>query len=91
MFGVSMRPALGEALAREERVRLRHGLDDAAQQRYARAGEGTRRPLRLQLADAALDRLDADAVRLAFFLPAGGYATIVLREIGKGDEREAGR
>lgn len=90
MFGVSMRPALGEALAREEGVRLRHGLDERAQQRYARSGEGTRRALRLALGDATLERLDAEALELAFFLPAGGYATVVLREIGKGEEREAG-
>lgn len=46
-----------------------------------RAGlEMSRRPLRLPLTDLAWDFPSADSLRLRFSLPAGAYATAVLRE-----------
>jgi tRNA pseudouridine13 synthase len=83
MFGHKLRPAAGEALAREERILAGDGmaLDD-----FASGGgeaEGTRRaarlPVRIEIA------VEADGYRAAFELPKGSYATVVLRELVKGE------
>jgi tRNA pseudouridine13 synthase len=52
--------------------------------------DGARRPLRVPLADLALDAgQDAQGqyVRLTFALPPGAYATSVIREVCKSDDR----
>jgi len=43
--------------------------------------EPARRPLRLTMPDLAFEFLDETGLRLSFSLPAGAYATVVLREI----------
>jgi len=53
--------------------------------------EGTRRPLRCQLKNPAIDSgIDefGQYIRVAFDLPRGAYATIVLRELMKTDQAE---
>jgi tRNA pseudouridine13 synthase len=86
MFGHKLRPAAGEALAREARI-----LADAkiALGDFARGGgeaEGTRRPARLPVA-IALEPLQGpdDGYRARFELPKGSYATVVLRELMKSE------
>jgi tRNA pseudouridine13 synthase len=86
MFGHRLRPAGGEALAREERLLAAEGirLED-----FARGGgeaEGTRRAARLPAAIAV--EHEADGYRLRFELPKGSYATVVLGELVKGDGAE---
>jgi tRNA pseudouridine13 synthase len=66
--------------------------DDAAALRAGLEAEGLkqeRRALRLKPADLAWDWLDGDVLQLAFSLPPGTYATVVLAELG--DVRALGR
>ncbi len=80
MFGSRMLPAEGVPGARELQTLEEAGLhlDD-----FARGeGElrGTRRPYRFKLAGVDL-RVDDEGLMLVFDLPAGGYATSILREL----------
>lgn len=84
MFGAKMPRATGEEGRREDAV-----LADAAVtlDDLARAGdlaEGTRRVVRVRPEEMQIDR-DGDAIRFAFTLPSGAYATVVMREFMKSD------
>ena len=83
IWGPKMLPTTGEPARREAEVLGAFDLDEAD---VARAGEGTRRPLRIALSDpdisGGVDEHGA-YVRLAFELPRGAFATVVLREIMK--------
>ena len=90
MFGAKMRWPEREARRREERVLAAGGLDEAKLRAFASSGEGTRRPLRVPIRDAALAPLeDGTGVRVSFELPKGSYATVVLREMLHRDEDDA--
>ncbi len=68
----------------EDRVAQELGLDEVALERLGRLGPGSRRPLRWRLDDATLhtDQDEREAtISLRFMLPAGAYATEVLREL----------
>jgi tRNA pseudouridine13 synthase len=80
MFGAEMRWPEGEALVLEQAALARAGLDAEKLERFRRAGEGTRRPYRFRLIEPSVTS-DADGLVLSFVLPAGAYATIVLREL----------
>jgi len=83
MFGHKLRPAAGEALAREEALLAAEGV---ALSDFARGGgeaEGTRRAARLPIA-IALEPLE-DGYRARFELPRGSYATVVMRELMKAE------
>jgi len=80
MFGAKMRWPEREALAREEAALADAGLERGDLRRFAKAGAGTRRPYRFAVGDPEV-AATPDGVRLEFTLPAGGYATTVLREI----------
>jgi len=56
------------------------GLAPEVFRRFAKLTQGTRRALRLGLADLALG-MESTGLRLSFSLPAGAYATSVLREL----------
>lgn len=93
MFGTAMRaPAPGSPAAdREQAVLAEAGLalDDFA--RVARIAEGTRRDGAVALADVDARLPDEpDALDVSFTLPAGAYATVVMREICKSDVGTAG-
>jgi tRNA pseudouridine13 synthase len=78
LAGVGDSLASGEALAFEAAVRQRY---PALWQGLERAGVRlARRPLRLALAEPALERGEGE-LRLAFTLPPGAFATAVLREL----------
>ncbi len=85
MFGTKMLRAAGEALAREEAVLAEAGLAPGDFARARDLGEGTRRAVRMIVDDLSVDD-DRGALRLAFTLPAGAYATSLLREVMKGAE-----
>jgi tRNA pseudouridine13 synthase len=83
IFGHKLRAAGGEALAREERLLAAEGI---GLETFARGGgeaEGTRRAARLQARVAIAD--EADGYRADFELPKGSYATVLLRELMKGE------
>ena len=80
MFGAKMRWPEREALAREEAVLAEAGLARDDLRRFAKAGAGTRRPYRFAISYPNVSPA-AEGLRVEFTLPAGGYATTVLREI----------
>ncbi|MDD5033883.1 MAG: tRNA pseudouridine(13) synthase TruD [Methylococcaceae bacterium] len=78
LWGKGESAASGEALAIETAVAAELPL---LCEGLARCGmETARRPLRLPVADLAWNFVDDNALRLDFSLPAGAYATVVLRE-----------
>ena len=84
MLGPKMRPATDAALALEQSVTAELGLDEGMLGALGREAPGTRRDLFAPLPDltieAVTDRADP-ALRFSFTLPAGGYATEVLRQL----------
>jgi tRNA pseudouridine13 synthase len=84
MFGASMRRAEAEAGAREQAIFESSGLTADMFAAHAKSGEGTRRAARVRLSDCEVERTDL-GLRLRFTLPAGAYATTVLREVMKSD------
>jgi len=84
MIGPKMRPAAADALALEQSLTRELGLDEAMLGALGREAPGTRRDLFAPLPDlkveAVTDRAEP-ALRLSFTLPAGGYATEVLRQL----------
>jgi tRNA pseudouridine13 synthase len=80
MFGAKMRWPEREAKRREEEVLAGGGLDLEALARFAKWGEGTRRPYRVRLGNPEIES-DEDGIVVAFDLPAGAYATVVMREL----------
>jgi tRNA pseudouridine13 synthase len=84
MIGPKMRPAASEALALEQRLVAELGLDEAALGALGRQAPGVRRDLFAPLTDLALEAVNdraEPALRLSFTLPAGGYATEVIRQL----------
>jgi len=84
MFGAEMRaPEPGtDAAAREAALLRAEGLTPADFRRVARIGQGTRRPIAVQVAEASVAPATG-AFELRFVLPAGAYATVVCAEIMK--------
>jgi tRNA pseudouridine13 synthase len=83
MFGHKLRAATDEALAREERILKAEGMTLAAFARGGGEAEGTRRAARLRV-EVELDAR-ADGYVARFELPKGSYATVVMRELVKGE------
>jgi tRNA pseudouridine13 synthase len=83
MFGHKLRPAAGEALAREERILAADGMTLAGFARGGGEAEGTRRAARLRV-EVLLEPLEG-GYRASFELPKGSYATVVMRELVKGE------
>ncbi|HEY6101105.1 MAG TPA: tRNA pseudouridine(13) synthase TruD [Anaeromyxobacter sp.] len=83
MFGHRMRPAAADALLREERILAAETMTLEAFARGGGEAEGTRRAARLRV-EIGLEPL-ADGYRASFELPKGSYATVVMRELVKGD------
>jgi tRNA pseudouridine13 synthase len=89
MFGASMRSAEHESKALEEEALARHGLDADKLARFSKFGEGTRRVYRFRVRgyeggeSAPEARLEDGDLILRFSLPAGAYATTLVRELVK--------
>ena len=84
MIGPKMRPAAAVALELEQRLTRELGIEEGMLNALGREAPGTRRDLFAPLPDlqleAVTDRAEP-ALRLSFTLPAGGYATEVLRQL----------
>jgi tRNA pseudouridine13 synthase len=84
MIGPKMRPAAAEALALEQRLTSELGLDEAMLGALGRNAPGARRDLFAPLDDLSIEPVgdrEEPALRLCFTLPAGGYATEVIRQL----------
>jgi tRNA pseudouridine13 synthase len=86
MFGPRMRAPAGEVAAAEAEVLARWGLEPTAFERFGDLTAGTRRPYVVPATDLEA-ALDGDSLVLRFSLPAGAYATSVVREFQKGETR----
>lgn len=82
LFGPEMRAPLHEALALEDEVLAANGV---TRELFAAGGDetrGARRLLRVRLGAPSFEA-QGEVLRLGFELPAGSYATVVLRELLK--------
>ena len=82
MFGRKTYPAAGAAAEREAEVLKDFDLSPAAFEGFGKLVQGTRRHNLVYLDDLTAD-WEPDGLRLAFTLPAGSYATVLLREVMK--------
>lgn len=81
MFGDKMRPATGEALELEHSVLAELPVSDDDLHWLSAYAPGTRRDLWLVPSEFSLEPLGDGSVRLEVTLPAGAYATELLREL----------
>ncbi len=89
MFGPKMTAPAGRPAEMERQMLSASGLQETDFRRFAKLTRGTRRPLRMALTDLQL-RFEGDELELAFSLPAGGYATALLRELVEPEELSSG-
>ncbi len=84
IFGSKMFPSKDEAAAREKFVLEEFGFSRDTFAGFGKMLQGTRRH-NLIYVDDLTSETTPEGVRLAFTLPAGSYATVLLREIMKTD------
>ncbi len=87
LFGPKMFAAAAEAAVFEAAVLTRFGITDSDFAGFGALGPGTRRPNLVFPELATVEAVDAGVV-LRFDLPAGAYATVVLREVLKSEGAE---
>ncbi|HKB38609.1 MAG TPA: tRNA pseudouridine(13) synthase TruD [Gemmataceae bacterium] len=84
LFGRKTFPAEDEAARREESILRDAGLTPAVFQGFGKLVQGTRRHNLVYVDDLEAQPV-AEGVCFAFTLPAGSYATVLLRELTKSD------
>ncbi|HVK09694.1 MAG TPA: tRNA pseudouridine(13) synthase TruD [Gemmataceae bacterium] len=84
MFGRKTFPAHGAAAAREVAVLEAAGLTRASFEGFGKLVMGTRRHNLVYVDDLSAN-WENEGLRLTFTLPAGSYATVLLREVMKAD------
>lgn len=84
IFGRKTFAAAGPAADREVTILQAAGLTSASFSGFGKLVQGTRRP-NLVFVDDLQAAVEPDGVRLTFTLPAGSYATVLLREVMKAD------
>lgn len=82
LFGPKMTAPDAEPAEREAALLASANLPDDAFRRYPKLTTGTRRPYLVAVPDLAVAE-DPDGLRFTLTLPAGAYATVVLRELMK--------
>lgn len=80
MFGGKMMTTIGTALTLESEILAARQLEGAQFLSFRPTIPGTRRPIQVAL-DALTVDFDPTATRLGFSLPAGSYATVLVREL----------
>ncbi len=88
IFGRKTFAAAGEAAAREAVALADGGVTREALRGFGKLLQGTRRHNLVYVEDLAA-AVETDGVRLTFTLPAGSYATVLLRELTKSAALEA--
>jgi tRNA pseudouridine13 synthase len=88
MFGRKLFRCTGEAASREQQVLEEANLPPQAFSSFGKLLPGTRRHTIIYLDDLAAAE-ELEGIRLTFTLPAGSYATVLLREITKSDTLDA--
>ncbi len=88
MFGRKMFAPLADALAREDATLADAGLTRDAFNGHGKLLSGTRRYLFVHVPDLTAE-VEPDGVRLSFTLPAGSYATVLVRELTHSDSLDA--
>jgi tRNA pseudouridine13 synthase len=88
IFGRKTFPAQGEAAAREAAVLAAADLTPASFAGFGKLVQGTRRH-NLVYVDDLTALVEPEGVRLAFALPAGSYATVLLREVMKNADADS--
>lgn len=88
MFGHRAQLAAGSTPAgdRERALLADRGVTTEDFARVGKLGTGTRRPLAVRLGHVSVHAVDDRAIELCFDLPAGSYATVVVREVVKGND-----
>jgi tRNA pseudouridine13 synthase len=81
IVGPKMRPAHGLPLALEERCVQELGLEPPLVEALGRAAPGARRDLVVYPGELTLTDLGDGRAELAFVLPPGSYATVLVREL----------
>lgn len=81
MPGPKMRRASGPALELEQQAMLAAGVGPALEEKLGRWVDGTRRDLLIWLRDLELSEPEPGVLELGFALPAGSYATELVREL----------
>jgi tRNA pseudouridine13 synthase len=91
MFGHKVRqPPEGTVAAeRENTILAAHEVTPASFARVKKLGLGTRRAIAVRLGDIQVAPVGERAVEVAFTLPAGAYATAVLRELVKAESTQS--
>jgi tRNA pseudouridine13 synthase len=89
IFGRKTFPAAGEAAQLEAECLRLAGLTPEAFRRFGKLMQGTRRHNLVYVEDLAA-AVVPEGIQLSFTLPAGSYATVLLREITKNPQLEAG-
>jgi len=77
--GPKMIPTRGDVALREERLLAAHGLTPEMFLKYKNLTPGTRRPYLIRPKELVVNA-EPEGLRFEFTLPAGAYATVVLRE-----------
>jgi tRNA pseudouridine13 synthase len=81
IFGPRAVAAKGAAAELESEALQALGLSETQLTRLGKAARGTRRDLIIELADLRLVVTDESSLQLVFSLPAGSYATQLIREL----------
>lgn len=81
MFGPKMKPASATPAERERAVLQSAHLTGEEFARFRKVAAGARRPLLVWPADLAVTEADESSLTLSLTLPAGAYATSLLREL----------
>jgi len=81
IFGTKLLAATGAPGRREHEVFAAHGIPEALRLPPGLRLRGARRPFRVQPEAVACEHVGSDAVRLAFTLPPGSYASVLVETL----------